>query len=169
MQNFLSFTIYKVSYWRFLFTLVENFLSHHFRSCRYPLRMNPKPNLIAPILPKHTKFTIYFVGETQRNLTFVLNEPISISKFACMFTTALWKNVLSKGRNLHGCKAVICKIPCIDCKAVKLSFFCILAIHARQLSKKLPCIEFVPLKCCKIALLTSDIARHFFLLARLQF
>ena len=72
-----------------------------------------------------------------------------------------WKNVLSKGRNSHGCKAVICKIPCIDCKAVKLSFFCILAIHARQLSKKLSCIEFVPLKCCKIALLTSDIARHF--------
>ena len=80
-----------------------------------------------------------------------------------------WKNVLSKGRNSHGCKAVICKIPCIDCKAVKLSFFCILAIHARQLSKKLPCIEVVPLNCSKTALLTSDIARHLFPLARLQF
>ena len=74
---------------------------------------------------------------------------------------ALWKNVLSKGRNLHGCKAVICKIPCIDWNAVKLSFFCILAILARQLSKKLPCIEFVPPNCCKTTLLTSDIARHF--------
>ena len=50
--------------------------------------------------------------------------------------TALWKNVLSKGRNLHGCKAIKCEIPCIDCKAVKLSFLCGFAIHARQFTKK---------------------------------
>ena len=58
-----------------------------------------------------------------------------LSRFR-LATIALWKNVLSKDRNSHGCKAVICKIPCIDCKAVKLSFFRILAVHARQFPKK---------------------------------
>ena len=47
-------------------------------------------------------------------------EVLKIYGYQKKLINALWKNVLSKGRNSHGCKAIKCKIPCIDCKAVKL-------------------------------------------------
>ena len=87
------------------------------------------------------KFAIFelqkwYIPKNKCQLTLQKLECSPLKKSCVRPCSALWKNVLSKDRNSHGCKAVICKIPCIDCNSVKLSFFRILAIHARKFPKK---------------------------------